>query len=268
MFTEENYHADKTHLTSTAIRAWLRHPKYYDLWLSGKEKKATPSMVFGNAFHDLMEALSQQEPDRFSEKYEFRTSRRTTRDTNINVLSVSDRDALHSMAISLEASESPLNPFILSSKGKAYPEHIYTWTDPQTERKCKCMVDLIVSQKNGKGENFFLYDWKTCTSAERDKFKWSLKRPMYYAEQAAFYLRGFLKNTPDANKDNTRFVFVAVEKTPPYLLNYFLFSPDDDTITGALKNVDLALEGIEGSLKHQKGWQYRDDFFFTETDLF
>lgn len=80
------------------------------------------------------------------------------------------------------------------------------WTDDATGMECKCRMDAV---KPG-----VVVDLKTCADASTGAF---LKDALRYGYdvQAAHYLRGYrtLYDAPG------RFVFVAVEKTPPYAVN-------------------------------------------------
>ena len=89
-------------------------------------------------------------------------------------------------------------------------EKSFFWTDEQTGIKCKCRPDSV-----GKlGDEHIIIDLKTCSNAETSAFmKDAIK--FGYDIQAAHYIEGMKSITGHDYK----FVFIAVEKAAPYLVN-------------------------------------------------
>lgn len=92
------------------------------------------------------------------------------------------------------------------------PEATLVWTDEPSGVRCRARLDNLPHRRGGR---MILPDFKTCISAEKDKF--AKDAASYgYAQQAAFYSLG-AKALGLA--DEVAFLFVAMEKTPPYLVN-------------------------------------------------
>lgn len=89
-------------------------------------------------------------------------------------------------------------------------EKPFFWTDELTGEECKCRVDCLTSI-NGMD---IIVDLKTAESADTDTF---MRHAIKYGYnlQAAMYGEGVRVNT---GKEHA-FVFVTIEKKPPYAIN-------------------------------------------------
>lgn len=102
--------------------------------------------------------------------------------------------------------KTPFAPFLI----KGEHEKSFFWTDEKTGVPCKCRPDSIVKIK----EQYVCIDLKTTTNAETDAFmKQSYK--LGYDLQAEHYCQG-LKHIYG---EDFKFIFIAQEKTEPYLCN-------------------------------------------------
>jgi len=93
------------------------------------------------------------------------------------------------------------------------PEASLFWTDDETGIWRRSRLDWLPD--NHAGSRMILPDLKTCKSAQRDEFAKSAANFGYH-QQGAYYA--------DAVRaldlaDDLAFVFVAIEKTPPHLVN-------------------------------------------------
>lgn len=93
-------------------------------------------------------------------------------------------------------------------KGKH--ETPYFWEDELTNEQCKCRVDSITEI----GDNLVISDIKTTQNAETEAFTKSAIK-YGYDMQAAMYCAG----VEHVTKRKPLFVFVAIEKNPPYAIN-------------------------------------------------
>ena len=89
-------------------------------------------------------------------------------------------------------------------------EKEFFWTDELTGEACKCRVDVI----NKIGDTNVIVDVKSTDCAETDAFMRSAIK-YGYDFQAAMYTEGVKANT----KKDYMFVFIAIEKKPPYSIN-------------------------------------------------
>lgn len=89
-------------------------------------------------------------------------------------------------------------------------EKPYFWTDELTGEECKCRADCITEI----GGNVYVMDIKTCESAATDVF---MRKSVDYGYplQAAMYCEG----VKQAMGRECSFVFIAIEKAPPYAVN-------------------------------------------------
>ena len=103
----------------------------------------------------------------------------------------------------------PAASTILNLEGKY--EQSYQWTDETTGEVCKSRPDFHTS------DNTLLVDLKTTEDASMFGFQKSIHSFRYHV-QAAWYLRSLAKAE--------QFVFIAVEKKPPYLVAVYTASKD------------------------------------------
>lgn len=117
-------------------------------------------------------------------------------------------------------------------------EKSFFWTDEKTGIKCKCRPDSI-----GKiGNEYILVDLKTCSDAETSAFmRDSMK--FGYDIQAAHYCEGMKAN----NGHDYKFVFIAQEKTAPYLVN--VLQADDYFMQNGREVRDSLLETYKKCLE-------------------
>lgn len=91
------------------------------------------------------------------------------------------------------------------------PEQSLFWTDAETGVPCRARFDWLPDSGDGR---LIVPDYKTTASAEPTAFAKSCAT-YGYALQAAWYLEGVAALEL---ADSAAFVFVAQEKTPPYLV--------------------------------------------------
>lgn len=173
-------------------------------------QEATPAMNFGTAFHCYM-----LEPEKFIDRY--------------IVCDKIDRRTTAGRALAAEIEAKGLTPIdeetwqtfeymrtnILSNKYAAMllrgeKEQSYFWTDELTGIDLKCRPDC----RTDMGSVSVIVDLKTTDSADTEDFMHSCIK-YGYDLQAAMYKQGvdLVEGKPH------RFVFIAVEKKPPYACN-------------------------------------------------
>lgn len=89
-------------------------------------------------------------------------------------------------------------------------EKVFFWNDDLTGEPCKCRVDCLTEL----GDNLIIVDLKTTENAETEAF---IKSAIKYGYdfQSAMYSKGVEINTGK----KPLFVFIAIEKKPPYAIN-------------------------------------------------
>ena len=207
MITAEEYHHGRYagYISSSSIRRFLRAPA---LFASPQETQETPAMAFGSACHGFI--LEGKKIPRL-----FKTDS-------------AQEGAEHTITAMDAAVRSHYAASILLSSGE--PERTFLWEE--SGLKCKCRADWWTS-------NGICVDYKTTTNASPEGFMRAIKRYRYDV-QAAWYRRGIAK----ALELDTLppFVFIAQEKTPPYLVG--VYELDEEFMYNAMAAIDEALLGI------------------------
>lgn len=175
------------------------------------------SMMFGSAVHAAV-----LEPKNFAKQYvvadfdartkEGKALKQQYLDEGKILLTKDQGEQINGIAQAIKA-----NPFakrLLTGKH----ETAHFWIDPETGEKCKCKTDCE-TDINGV---HYIVDLKTCQNAETEEFVRDAVKFGYFM-QAAMYSDGVKCHT---GKDSV-FVFVAVEKDPPYAVNVLQCGEDE-----------------------------------------
>ena len=93
---------------------------------------------------------------------------------------------------------------------KGEKEKVFFWNDDLTGEPCKCRADCLTEL----GDNLIIVDLKSTENAETEAFMKSAIK-YGYDFQSAMYSKGVEVNTGK----KTLFVFIAIEKNPPYAIN-------------------------------------------------
>jgi exodeoxyribonuclease VIII len=219
----ESYHrhpaVSKSRLDSIArspLHYWAKHMDP-NRWPA----EATPAMVIGSAVH-----TSVLEPDEWDATYAV-TPAGINRRTNAGkaewdvfttaagsrtVISREDADLVGK--ISEGVFNHPAAGGLLGLPGKA--ETSLFWKDAETGLECKCRPDYLLD------DGSTIVDLKTTESASPADFMQSIVKFRYHV-QAAWYLHGVEQAT---GKRPEQFVFVAVEKRPPFACAVYVAAPE------------------------------------------
>lgn len=174
-------------------------PMHARAYLDGVRQEPTAVMEFGTALH-----TAALEPDRFAEEYRiFDGDRRTKagkeayeamRASGKTIISAADFDAVTAMVANIR--QHPTASTLLLD---GIAEASVFWTDRLAGVDCKCRPDWL--RNDG-----ICVDLKTTDNASPTAFARSVVNYRYHV-QAAHYMTG---------TDAERFVFIALEKKPPY----------------------------------------------------
>ena len=180
-----------------------------------RENPPEPSaaLIFGQAFHKFV-----LEPDSFGEEFAIQpeTDRRTKQGkeewayflekyAGKKQISLDNFETFLNMKAALKANR---HAAALIEQGQH--ETPFFWTDTLTGEECKCRPDIL-AEFNGVP---IIADLKSCASADTESFAKDVVK-YGYDLQAYMYSEGVKANT---GKDY-QFIFIAVEKTPPYAVN-------------------------------------------------
>ena len=181
----------------------LQSPSHY---MHG-EKKETPAMYFGSAYH-----LSALQPELLEKEYAVRPEGMDFRGA-IGKAWKAQAEAAGKKIVTHEESDDMFymskrlwnHPTITPLLQNGEPELTIIWKHPDTEILCKARLDWVNMEKH------IILDLKSCQDARLSKFAnhaWDLK----YHIQAADYQYGLYCVT----KIEHPFYFIAQEKTAPY----------------------------------------------------
>lgn len=172
----------------------------------------TPSLLFGQVFHKML-----LEPDTFNDEFVVapEANRRTKEGKQMWEAFVTDHPQqtiitaeMYSQAKEMceAVKREPLAVKLLNG----VTEVPFFWTDEMTGEDCKCRVDVL----NTAYSQPIVVDVKTTTDASTEAF---IRSAINYGYdfQAAMYSDGVEKNIGK----KPLFVFIAVEKEPPYAVN-------------------------------------------------
>lgn len=172
----------------------------------------TPSLLFGQVFHKML-----LEPGTFDDEFVVapEVNRRTKEGKQMLEAFVADHE--NQTIITAEMYEQakemcdavkrePLAVKLLNGEKEAP----FFWTDEMTGEDCKCRVDVL----NTEYSQPIIVDVKTTADASTDAF---IRSAINYGYdfQAAMYSEGVEKNIGK----KPLFVFIAVEKDPPFSVN-------------------------------------------------
>lgn len=228
--TNREYHShpavSKSHLDLVA-----RSPRHY--WQRYLNPEAvppepTPAMVVGSAVHTRV-----LEPHRYELEYLVapECDRRTKAGKEAweqfqasaqgKTVLTAEQDQL-AQAVAAAVWEHPAAALVLGKPGKV--EQSYFWTDETTGERCKCRPDWHSDCRR------LVVDLKTTEDASPAAFARSIHKFRYHV-QANWYQRPF----PEAEQ----FLFIAVEKQPPYLCAVYVATPEMIAAGGRVADRDL-----------------------------
>jgi hypothetical protein len=240
--SNESYHADKTAVSSTALKKILKSPKqfYSHFVLDELKQTPTPSMRLGSLFH-----MCLLEPARFRETYQMMPEFKGTgaRKAKAEWLLKSETEGsvictdkelitLEGMINSLLKHNDACN---MMKSGVAEISGYYT--DPKTGILCRIRPDFF------EPDLMALVDIKTtmdCTYSEFSKSIWGMR----YDFQMAMYCAGIEIIT---GKKVQYPVFIAVEKTPPYEIG--MYTADDGIMGKGLQDYQKALDLLKACIE-------------------
>lgn len=219
------YHGLTDVVSKSQLDLVARSPRHY--WAryldpNRVEPEPTAAMLLGTALHTKV-----LEPDTVAERYVVAPDgidRRTKAGkeawaefeaTAAGKTVLAKEDAEQILRMSEAVLTHPAAALLLGQlPGKA--ETTWMWTDEATELRCKCRPDWLTD------DGSLIIDLKTTEDASPREFERSVAKWRYHV-QAAWYLHGL----EAANgKRPDQFIFVCVEKKPPYAVAVYAAAPE------------------------------------------
>lgn len=235
------YHASNGISKSSLFRI-QKSPEWFK-YCQDNPQEPTADMILGSAFHTLV-----LEPHKFESEFAIlpQCDRRCkdgkalyfefmSRSNGKNIISEEDYQTICGMRDKL------LQYKLATALLKGQIEQSYYWQDDLTGELCRCRPDVIPNL-----EKPIIVDLKSCRNADTETFlRDSVK--LGYDLQAAMYREGIDKITGKQHS----FVFIAVEKTPPYAVNIL---KADDLFLKRGHEMFRELLGIYHTCKQTNNW--------------
>ena len=212
---EDYHHGDyKDYISSTDLKNFIRSPAHYRCYKDEK-KESTPAMVFGSAFHSVAlgfpdevaiipdinrrTKVGKEEWLDFQEENAGKYLIKQSEMKHIEGMQESITHHKHARKIM----ESPTAQFEISG----------FFEDFGTDLRCKIRPDILDLEAP------VIADLKTCIDASYDTFSKTIFNYGYHFQSTWYRYGGQMIEGHDFD-----FVFIAVEKTPPYGVNTFPMS--------------------------------------------
>lgn len=182
--------------------------KYYQ----ENPEEPTPSLVFGRLFHKM--AL---EPDTLWDEFAAAPNVDRRTEAGKEAYAKFQKEAESKTIVTADMYQQATKMCEALNKNefvqkllKGEKEKPLFWTDDLTSEPCKCRVDVLTEI----GDNLIAVDLKSTDNAETEVFMRSAVK-YGYDLQSAMYSKGVEVNTGK----KPIFVFIAIEKKPPYAIN-------------------------------------------------
>lgn len=197
----------------------------------------TPAMVIGTALHTHVLEMTEWDkqfviaPDGIDRRTKAGKEEWAAFEAEANgktVLKREDGELIAAMGRAIYGH--PAAAMLLAMSGKAETSHF--WTDEKTGLECKCRPDWLFDDCS------VIVDLKTTEDASPMGFRKSIGQYAYH-KQAAWYLHGLEQATGVCP---TQFVFIAVEKKPPYAVG--VYAADAEMIKAGWEVAERNLERI------------------------
>jgi len=234
IITNAEYHAIKTHISSTGVRTFRKNKKQFKYSLTNELVKQTKSMADGTAVHAFFLEKDKFHKDFAVKPQDIRLNTKAGKEwaqehTNKIIIDSELGNNLYEMEKSFMDSPAKL---IYEIKGKS--ELSYFWNDIGLV-KGKCRPDWISDDGN------IIVDIKTTTDASPKGFQKSISTWGYHL-QLAWYMRGLQKLGIPCNE----FIFIAIEKTPPFSVG--VYSADKEMILFGNQEINKLVVDIDKAL--------------------
>ena len=212
--TNAEYHGYREAISKSRLANMAVCPAYFK-WCEDNPQEPSEDMVLGSAFHKIV-----LEPETFGDEFVVmpQVDKRTTQGKLIiaefiiesaekTVITQEQYDTICGMRDSIMS-----NPYARKLINGNIEQSMY-FTDDLTNVECKCRPDVW----RKVADRVVITDLKSAKSVMPNDFMRDVVK-YHYDLQTAMYLDGASK-VLGVPKDNIDFVFIAVEKKPPYLLN-------------------------------------------------
>lgn len=215
-YTNEQYHS-LPGVSKSGLDRFAVSPAHYQAYLK-EPKKDTPAMRFGRLVHgailepEACRVMIAPAVDRRTKagKQAWAEAEQECAASGCEFVTEAEADQIMYMRDAVYSN--PIARELLFHDGVA--ERSAWWIDAESGELCKCRPDYLRSDG-------VMVDLKTTESAHPRRMEISAAKYRYHV-QAAFYADGASNHAPV-----THFVILAVEKSPPHIVQTCVFSRED-----------------------------------------
>lgn len=227
------YHRREPGVASkSALDLVHRSPAHLKQWIDGKIDEESAAFRFGKAFHCAL-----LEPEIFAKTYvvkptfkgkgsKARKEEWEAENAHVLTIDMEDKETIEGMIRAVRS-----QPIASEMLRDGEPEATLIWDDEATGLRCKARADYLIRDAG------VVIDVKTTDDARAESFKKSVANYRYHV-QSAHYLEGLIATLKAPAE---RFVFVAVEKEPPFNTAIFMLDAKALTKGQDLRRADMAL---------------------------
>lgn len=210
-------------VSASALKQFRRSPAHYKASVE-QPQEPTPAFLVGRYFHHLI--LTPDQPIDISIRPEGMDGRSKAGKewSAAHPISITHEDAWACMGMKYAIANHPTASLALKS-GRPEVSVFCDYTDPELDFTLQ-----LKSRMDWVGDGSAIIDIKTVEDARPTRFTNNCLEYGWFL-QAAFYLRVWntaCQNLGIASESKSEFVFVAVEKAPPYAVK--LYAVDQQTI--------------------------------------
>jgi hypothetical protein len=229
-------------------------PAHYRAWVDATDEADTPALAFGRALH-----CAVLEPEVYAATYvqpvehpyrrptpAQRNAKKPSPETvaavaywdqwamaNAGKVEITAEDAARIEGMRQSILRDPLARKLLTG---GVAEETIVWDDPRTGLRCKARADYHTAERG------VVADLKTCEDASEEGFRIAAARYSYHL-QHAHYASAFQA----LGHELRAFLFVAVEKEPPYAVAVHTLLPESEARGIALR--DRAMDALDQCLR-------------------
>ena len=212
--TNAEYHGYREAISKSRLSNIAVCPAYFK-WCEDNPTEPSEDMVVGSAFHKIVlepetfgdEFVVMPNFDRRTKEGKLKYAEFVEQSEGKTVITQEQYGTICGMLASIMS-----NPYARKLINGNIEQSMY-WTDELTKVECKCRPDVW----RKVADRVVITDLKSTKSVMPNDFMRDVVK-YHYDLQTAMYREGVSKNL-NMPKDNIDFVFIAVEKKPPYLLN-------------------------------------------------
>ena len=214
--TNAEYHGYREAISKSRLANMSVCPAYFK-WCEDNPTEPSEDMVLGSAFHKIV-----LEPETFDKEFMIMPHfDRRTKEGRLGYENLMNKVQGHAITLITKEQYDTIcgmrysimsNPYARKLINGNIEQSMY-WTDELTKVNCKCRPDVW----RRVADRVVITDLKSAKSVMPNEFMRDCVK-YHYDLQTAMYRDGVSK-VLGVPKENIDFVFIAVEKKPPYLLN-------------------------------------------------